>query len=277
MTDTVLRAIADDGSFRVIAAQTTLTAQEVAGVQRVSGATAALLGELLTGAILMRETMAPQFRVQGILKGAGQSGTMVADSHPDGLTRGLVSAPAGGPRLGEGAMLQMMRTLHNGSIQQGIVEVTGEHLSGALMAYMQGSEQIESVIAVSVLLDGERIAAAGGYLVQLLPDASREALAAMTGRLSSLPPLDALIAGGKGAPRALIDGLLAGAKYTFLEESPLRQGCLCSKERLLAALATIEHAELLSMIAEKKDIESGCDYCGKAYTVAVSELQNLLN
>src|SRR5689334_18533913 len=82
--DTVLRAITDDGAFRVITAVTTHTVRGAAEAQGVVGQTARYFGDLLTGAVLYRETMAPDYRVQGIVKGAGGKGSLVADSHPSG-------------------------------------------------------------------------------------------------------------------------------------------------------------------------------------------------
>src|SRR5688500_245017 len=61
-SDTVLRAITDDGAFRVITARTTDTVRGAVDVQGATGSTARAFGELLTGAILYRETMAPQLR-----------------------------------------------------------------------------------------------------------------------------------------------------------------------------------------------------------------------
>ena len=72
-TDSVLRAITDDGAFRVIVARTTDTVQHVLSAQGAQGNTGKNLGDLVTGAVLFRETMAPNLRVQGILKGSGGS------------------------------------------------------------------------------------------------------------------------------------------------------------------------------------------------------------
>ena len=73
----------------------------------VKGQLGRALGELVTAAVLYRETMAPTLRVQIALKGAGESGTLLADSHPDGWARGLVQRKADAPpfELGEGAMM----------------------------------------------------------------------------------------------------------------------------------------------------------------------------
>ena len=89
-SDTVLRAITDDGAFRVITARTTQTVRGAVEAQGVVGATARHFGDLLTGSILFRETMAPNLRVQGIIKGSNGSGSVIADSHPSGQTRGLI-------------------------------------------------------------------------------------------------------------------------------------------------------------------------------------------
>ncbi|HEY5376008.1 MAG TPA: Hsp33 family molecular chaperone HslO, partial [Polyangiaceae bacterium] len=89
-SDTVLRAITDDGAFRVITARTTQTVRGAVEAQGVAGLTARHFGDLLTGSILFRETMAPNLRVQGIIKGSNGSGSVIADSHPSGQTRGLI-------------------------------------------------------------------------------------------------------------------------------------------------------------------------------------------
>src|SRR5262245_32715894 len=115
----------DDGAFRVITARTTQTVRGVLASQSATGKTARAFGDLITGAILFRETMAPELRVQGVLRGAGNSGSLVADSHPSGKTRGLVQMSSGSTEIGleSGAVIQMMRTLPNGRINQGVVEV----------------------------------------------------------------------------------------------------------------------------------------------------------
>src|SRR5216110_1248696 len=90
MPDTALRAFTDDGAFRVIAVRTTDTVREAIRAQKATGAVARLFGELLTGGILIRQTMSPDLRVQAILQGDDPKNRMVADAHPDGTSRGLV-------------------------------------------------------------------------------------------------------------------------------------------------------------------------------------------
>src|SRR4051812_16179085 len=94
-SDNCIRVMTDDHAFRVIACDTTATCRAILQVQEVEGAMARALSELCTATILMRETMSPNLRVQGIAKGEGRRGSLVGDSFPDGSTRGLAQGKNG--------------------------------------------------------------------------------------------------------------------------------------------------------------------------------------
>ncbi|APR75481.1 Chaperonin (heat shock protein 33) [Minicystis rosea] len=277
--DTVIRAITDDGAFRVIAALTTNTVRGAAGAQGAEGAVAQTFGDLLTGAILIREAMAPRLRVQAILKGGAGGGNMVADSQPDGTSRGLVRFGAGksAPHEPAAALLQVMRTLPSGAIHQGVIEVppTGG-ISSALMAYMQDSEQVVSTIAVSTVVGESGVIAAGGYMVQLLPEIERGPLMIMTERLDALPNLGEVLQKSDLTPDELLGELLYGMPFTRLEESRLDFGCGCSQVRLVSSLATLPRSDIEELVRDGEVLEINCDYCGKEYRIAPAQLQTLL-
>lgn len=277
--DSVLRAMTDDGAFRVIAALTTETVRTVVHLQTLHGATARHIGDLVTGTILVRETMAPQLRVQGLLRGSGDRGSMVADSHPDGTTRALahLSAGQGQIEVGLGATLQMMRTLHTGRLHQGIVELPDNGgLSEALMTYMQISEQVTCVVAVGTIVADTGVLAAGGYLVQLLPEAKDGSLTVMTARLEDFAPILSILDAGAFAPASLLDEILYRMPYTALRESHLRFGCNCSHLRVVAGLASLHHAEIEDLVRQNEVLNITCDFCGKHYAVAPEQLRGLL-
>jgi molecular chaperone Hsp33 len=277
-SDTLLRAMTDDGAFRVITACTTETVRAAIAAQKVDGLVAARFADLLTGAVIVRETMSPGLRVQGLLKGARGSGRFVADSYPDGATRGLVSMPEGQRDVlfGEGALLQMMRTLPNGALHSGIVGVPEDGgISGALMQYMHDSEQVFSVIAVGALLEGGEVTAAGGFIVQLLPELKDELLAVMTERLRDFSTMEPLLRASM-TPEGLLDELLYGMPYTKLEERPLRFACQCSEARVVGSLGTLSKTELEELIGAGELLHIDCDYCGKGYDVNPELLRGLL-
>jgi molecular chaperone Hsp33 len=280
-TDSVLRAITDDGAFRVIVARTTDTVQQVLQAQGAQGNTGRNLGDLVTGSVLFRETMAPNLRVQGILKGSGGSGSLVADSHPSGKTRGLVQLTSGSSEveLGPGAIMQMMRTLPDGKINQGFVEVPdgGRNISRALMEYMQSSEQVVSMLAMGTLLDEDRVSAAGGYLVQLLPEVGRGPLMVMTERLKDFESIDELLRSPEFSPDALLEELLYGMAYTRLEESQVGFECWCNELRVVSAIATLPRPDIEHLLESGDVLEIACEYCKREFRIPPARLQGLLN
>jgi molecular chaperone Hsp33 len=279
LADHALRAITDDGAFRVMAVQTTETVRGAARAQGVRGDLARLFADLLTGAILVRETMAPDLRVQGILQGRSKKSRLIADAHPGGDTRGLVQLGAGesGLSLGAGAVLQMMRTLQDGRLHQGIVEFPSPGgISEALMQYMQRSEQIFTVIAVGTVIREGEVHASGGYAIQLLPEAKHEALQLMTERMSSFEAIESLLERGAADPERLLAAVLEGMAYTRVGESELRFHCGCSEARVTASLASLPRSDIKELVDDGRVLDITCDFCGHQYHIAPESLRALL-
>jgi molecular chaperone Hsp33 len=275
--DYTRRTITDDGAFRAIVIRSSETVREICRRQKATGSTAKTLSDLVTATILFRETMSPALRVQGIFRKAQHRDTLVADSSPGGLTRGLVQVPSGLELTAEtGDYLQMMRTLNNGSVNQGIVQVPEKgSITTAMMAYMRESEQVDTMLAVATRLEGGEVQEAGGYLVQLLPEVGKGPLAVMAARLEDFQDISHLMVPGF-SPDVLLEELLYLMPHTPLDVSPVKFECWCSESRLLGALATIDRGEIRSMIEEGKPLEIDCDYCGKEYRIQPSSLLGLL-
>jgi molecular chaperone Hsp33 len=282
--DHVVRAMTDESTFRIVAARTTDTVQGVIAAQGLEGGEATLLGELATVAVLYRETMAPSLRVQCIARGVEGTGTLIADSHPEGWVRGLLQQREGqGPlRLsGEGALLQMMRNMPNGTLHQGTVAIPEDgRIASAMMAYMDLSEQVLSMASVATVLaeDGRTVRAAGGYLVQLLPEVrdARGPLLLMSERMKDFVDIAERIAQTDAAPEHLVEEILYGMPFTYLESSDIRFGCNCSRERVMASLGTLGRDDLAELVASDELLELRCEYCGRDYQVSPEHLRGML-
>lgn len=279
MGDHVLRAVSQDGGFRVIAALTTETVSGAITSQKARGPIAARLADLVTGAVLVRETMAPDLRVQVILSDDKRH-RLIADAMPDGTTRGLVQLPAGATAglLDTMNHLTVMRSLHNGALQTGLVSLPpGRPVAEAIMEYFRASEQVASYVAVGARNEAGGLIAAGGYVVQLLPEVTEAPLALMIDRLDKLETIETLLGDDSPDPRKVLDRLLEGIPHDQVGRDIVRFGCNCSEERLLASLATIAHADLAEMVEANEILEIGCDYCGKEYKIAPDLLRGLLS
>lgn len=276
--DTVLRAMTDDGAFRIVTLRTTDTVRAAVAAQGATGANAKLLGEMVTGSILVRETMAPDQRVQAIFRSADSKHRVIADSHPDGGTRGLAADIPEATLALPGATLEMMRTMWDGTLHRGFVQVpAGGRVSAALMAYMAESEQVASMIAVGCLVDGDQVHSAGGYIVQLLPEVGRGPLAIMTERLRDFENIDPLLAHTSAAADLLLDELMYGFDFTKLSNSPLSFKCRCSAMRVITSLTTLPRADIQDMIDKQEAVDLTCDFCRQVYTVGPTQLRGLLD
>jgi molecular chaperone Hsp33 len=204
---------------------------------------------------------------------------LVADSHPSGRTRGLVQVTPGNEiELGSGAMMQMMRTLPSGRINQGIVELPNSGgISQALMEYMQTSEQVVSMIAVSAIAERGEVVAAGGYMVQLLPEVGRGPLMLMTERLKDFENIDAHVAEPSFTPELLLEELLYGMPFTRLEESAVGFECWCDELRVVSAIATLSRNDIEHLLSDGQMLEIECEYCKREYRIAPARLRGLLN
>ncbi len=277
--DRVLRAMTDDGAFRVMTIRSTDTVREAAAAQEVEGIPAVQLGELITGAVLVRETMAPGYRVQVLLRDQAES-TIVGDAFPEGRTRGLVRVTDDilGVPLSEGGILQVMRSLPGRAPHQGVVEVDLDGgIDQALMSYFRQSEQIETMVAVSCVEDDGQIVAAGGYVVQLLPELTAPPLEAMNARLRAFGDLGPQLVPHDADPQWLLDALLKDTDYTGLAESPVCFACGCGNEKAIGAVAALGEAEVRELLAKNETVKVSCDYCRTPYEVGPDDFRRILD
>ncbi len=276
--DHVLRAMTFDGSFRVVAVEATRTAAGIVEAQKATGDEAKIFAELALAAILFRETMAPELRVQTLLHGVG-GGRMAIDAHPDGSTRGLISRKSKDQSivLGVGASLEMIRTLPNGKGFRGVVGLDEKaSVSQAFMEYMQASEQIVTMIALAAVFDGPTLQRAMGYLVQLTPETRAEPLAIMTDRLPQFESIEDRCRNATQTPESIIHDLLEQIPYEITTERTVEYRCQCSAARVFASVASLPKKDIEELSEATEPLELSCDYCNQIYHMGPAELRGLL-
>lgn len=280
--DQILRSMTGDGGFRVLTIVTTQTVRDAVAAQEARGNTVQWLGELITCAALVREVMAPDRRVQILIKDASARTQLVADAHPRGWCRGLVNPGARErPDMGQNAIMEVIYTLPNDILQQGIVQLPdGADASVGLMTYMQESEQIASMVAVRTLVAGDvdgagQIVASGGYMVQILPGVEREALARMTQQLAGFGRLDEVLAGAALSVDSLRAAVLGDIDSREMARSYVTFGCNCDRARIIAGVASLPAADIAELAASDEALEVKCESCGRVYQIAPEDLHGL--
>lgn len=277
--DTVRRAITDDGAFRVITLNTTQTAREILRRQKPPEQVNPIFADLVTAAVMIRETMAPDQRVQAMLR-EDTGITLVVETFPDGMTRALMAAPetADSLMLGPYTHFSVSRVLFTKDLHQGVVETSEEGgLGASLSGYFLQSEQIPTMLALASKFDqsGE-LELSGGFLVQLLPEATTEVLAPMVERMEQWGDFEELFAKLGGDPEQLMAHVLEGFAHHHLSTSSVAWGCQCNEQRLIAAMTTLGEDELKQIINAGEVLEVECDYCRQVYHLGPQQLKPLL-
>ena len=260
--DFALRTISDDGSFRVLIANTTHTANGILQAQGPDSDLRKLFLDQITATILLRLTMSPDYRLQTILQNP-HAGSLVVDSIPDGTTRGMLRRPLDAPfSFGEKTHFAVHRAMFGGDLHQGIVETSShQNLSDVVTGYLHRSEQISSVVALAHHFEETLLIASGGYIIQLLPHSDHASLALMTARLEQMPPASSLFQSLDYDLHQIAAELFGPIGYHTLGTDDFHYGCTCSEEKILDALATLPPADIEELKSEEEFLEIGCDYC----------------
>jgi molecular chaperone Hsp33 len=165
---------------------------------------------------------------------------------------------------------------------QGVVPLHGDHreplqeLSDVLEHYMLQSEQLDTKL---VLAADDRVAA--GLLIQRLPVEGERNLGERGGLDESFNRIAHLAATLTREELLTLDADIV-LRRLFWEEDvrrfePMhpRFSCNCSRERVGAMLKGLGRDEVDGIVAERGNVEIGCDFCGLQYhfdAVDVGEL-----
>jgi molecular chaperone Hsp33 len=118
------------------------------------------------------------------------------------------------------------------------------------------------------------VAAAGGFLLQLLPGGDPALVDRLEQRLAALPPTTTLLRQGV-APAAILERLLEDLPTTNLGRIPLVFACTCSREQVAGVLRLLGGAELDHLLADPGEATVTCEFCKEAYHFDRTELQTI--
>ncbi len=116
---------------------------------------------------------------------------------------------------------------------------------------------------------------AGGFIIQLMPDATEEVISKLEQRLNAIPYVTDLLDMGQ-TPEGILEMILEGLDLKILDKVPTEFYCNCTKERVEKALISIGKEELEKIVFEDKKANLHCHFCGKEYAFTEEELAKLL-
>jgi molecular chaperone Hsp33 len=279
--DTMWRGLTRDGEIRLLVARTRATVAESARRLRTSDDASRLLGELLTAAYLARSTLNPAAQLQMLLRNPGTAGRLIADVWAgEAGARAAISNPDAtetddGPLLQNG-FLEVSRISRDGAPYRSSLLYSGGGIEAAVTEYLVRSEQIVALVHLEVAVTGGVVGSSCGYLVQLMPEGTREQLDRLLAAVDRLPPLASAMTPDDPDARSWAGQLLDGFLWDQVARERPHFACRCSRGRLVAALSALPRADLEELVDAGEPADSTCEYCNTTYTLSVPELQMLL-
>lgn len=287
--DYIVRASLAKDSVRAFAISSTHLVAEARERHRTLPVVTAALGRLLSAGAIMGSMMKGDKDIVTIsLKGDGPAGyiTVTADSH--GHVKGFPGNPnvdiprkyAGkldvGTAVGRG-LLTVSYDLGLKEPYSGQVEIQTGEVAEDLAYYFTVSEQLPSAVGLGVMVDTDSsVKHAGGFIVQLLPDAPEDVIELLEKKLANLEPVTTMMEQGM-TPEEMLLHIFEGVDIEFTERHDVKFYCDCSKEKVKRALAAISDKDLQDIVNDDEDIEVKCFFCNTAYKFSIADIKDILS
>lgn len=286
----IVRTISADASVVATAFDAKDVVAEIERIHKPSAVVTAALGRLSIAASLIGMGLKnKEDTVTVRMNGNGPCGTLIAVADSFGNVKSYVGNPIVEIPLnnlgkldvkgavGTEGTLTVIKDLGLREPYTGQIPIMSGEIAEDIAAYFAISEQIPTVCGLGVLVNPDlTVAAAGGYLIQLLPFADEKVIDIIENNIKSLPSVTEMLSSGVTVEEMALK-VLDGLTPNVLDDFSAEYKCDCSKERVERALISIGREDLKQMAAEKDNTEVCCHFCDKKYSFSSEELIALSN
>ena len=284
----VYRFYSKDLYVRAAAVISTPVVLEMAKVQQMGPLATMAVGRAVTGALLMASVLRDRQVIGLHFKGNGALGSVYAEAAFEGDARGWCDQPqadlplknghidvAGG--VGHGFLHVTRSQPFEKSPHVSSVELISGEVGDDLAYYLHQSLQIPSVIALGAIMNETELQASGGLVIELMPGAPESTVANLEKTVAAARPLSHLLKEGTTAEQ-IVKNFVGSLEMTMVaHEHPISYQCRCSMDRVERSLTLVGKEELKSLVADAKNTDVRCEFCGKTYTVTLQRLKALLS
>lgn len=213
--DRVKRFLAHGGKASVICAETTELVEETRKIHDLTPTTTAAMGRFVTicGMMGLTDTKEDDNKITVQIEGRGPVGSLVCSVRREenvSKVKAYIENPyvelpiredgkldVGGAVGNNGYLNVVKKNILTDSDYSGLVPLTSGEIAEDFARYFVESEQKPTVLALGVLVDQNGTKASGGYMINLMPDATEEVIVAIENAIKGIPNISNLIAEGK--------------------------------------------------------------------------------
>lgn len=290
MKDKIVRGTAKGGMVRVIGGITTNLVNEGTKLHECLPTASAALGRMLTAGALCGSMLKSKSEVVTLkINGGGPVNGITVTAHSDCTVKGFIGNPnvnlplnskgkldVGGA-VGTNGLLYVIKDLGLKEPYVGQVPIHSGEIAEDLTYYFTISEQTPSAVSLGVLVDKDlSIKAAGGFIIQMMPDADPMLADILMYRLQEIPSITTMISKEGKTIEEILEYIFEDMDLKLLDEIEPTYKCDCSRERIEKALISIGKKDLTEIYNDGKEEEIVCQFCNKKYKFSNEDIGNIL-
>ncbi len=287
MKDYALIALAFNGEARIYTSVSTKLVEKSRKYHDTEPTATAAMGRFLTASAMMSLMYKDGERLNLKIIGDGPIGQMTVDAkfgsvkstiqnpnvyikYEDGLKKGKLNV---GAAVGNGH-LYVTKDWKRHYFTSSSPLQTGE-IGDDFTYFYATSEQTPSAVGLGVLVSKtKKVLAAGGFIVQVLPEASNQTITTLENTISKVTSITDLLKDNK-TPEDILHILSSGTEK-ILEKHDIKYYCGCLKTKFRKSLLSLNKQALEEILLEDKQAEIVCPYCGKKYLFTETELKEIV-
>lgn len=283
--DRIIRATGKKTPFRLIAADLTATMNEIGSHHDAKGYALKLLAENTIASVFLSASLKFAGTVTFTTTFSGEFTKIQSDSTPMGLMRAMIpqeelqTVGANEPAVVPQNINVVKLDEHGKRVHESIIEAPGISMGQNLASYLLQSEQIRSAVGIEAQFnkdDPSKLDYAAGFYIEAFPDLEERDIAILEQIVLNLPKFHDLHKAEGFDLDELLDQLRGPYDIDIVKEIDPKAYCPCSKDRMMATLATLKTEDLKDLRNDNKDLEVVCDFCRTKYTITVQDLDELI-
>lgn len=288
--DRAIKGLAYEGKVSIVAVDTTELVERIRNLHDLTPTTTAALGRVATiaGMMGLTELKEKEDSLTIQINGRGPMGSIVAvveREEAKALVKVYAQNPnvelplasngkiAVGQAVGTDGFLNIIRQNEiTKTAYNGLVPLVSGEIAEDFTQYFAQSQQKPTVIALGVLVNKNGVKRSGGYMIQLMPDATEEEISKIEESVSRAQPVSEMLNQDKSLEE-IVRTVTGDENALFLiSDLGIEFRCDCSKERFADGLASIGKVELDKIIEEDGEANTKCHFCNQEYDFSKEEL-----
>ncbi len=293
--DRVTKFLAHEGRVNLICASTTDLIEEIRKLHDLTPTTTAAMGRFATiaGMMGLTEIKDEDQSITIQMNGKGPMGTLLAvvrrndniskvkvctdNPHVEMPLKENGKIDVGGAIGTDGYLNIINKNEITDSDYSGLVPIISGEVAEDFTEYFAKSKQTPTVISLGVLVNKDGVKASGGYMIQLMPDATDEDISKIEKAIENAPSISQMIDENKSLEEIAMTVSGDDNIMVLAGEVKIKYECDCSKDKFKRGLISIGREEIEKMIEEDGKADTVCHFCNKKYHFTKEDLEDILD